>query len=81
MVILINTVLLVSFLVKNIIRERSFKAMWVYVMMVFVCLSVNKMLKFFCIELYSASIGHSLFYFRDKTDMDDDYILRGQCYA
>jgi cysteinyl-tRNA synthetase len=32
-------------------------------------------------ELYSESIGHSVFYFRNMTDMDDDYILRGYCDA
>ncbi len=29
----------------------------------------------FNIEIYSASIGHSVFYSKDMTDMDDDNIL------
>ncbi len=49
-----------------------------------VCLSVcenpmynlAQMLMYFKIELYSANIVHSVFYFVDRTDMDDGYILR-----
>ncbi len=32
-------------------------------------------IKYTNIELYSANIGHSEFYLKDMTDMDDDYIL------
>ncbi len=29
-----------------------------------------------CARLYLATIDHSMFYFEDVTDMDDDYIFR-----
>ncbi len=35
----------------------------------------------FNVGLYTASICHSVFYFKDMADMDDDYLLVGYCHA